>query len=212
MYRLFLILLMMIVNFCNISQAQTSYETDMWNVLLEWDYRDSNLDYEKLSHEFDRISKENKNKWLPKYYSILMKTLGAANENPKKAIEISNGLEKEYLELEKLNPKRDEILILRGMFRSIKIAKDPETYRMTLSSGVLWDYNEALKINPNNPRAMFLSALFNLQSASFWGTDPKRYCTSIYEAKKLFEKEIKDKLEPQWGHFQVEEILNSVCD
>lgn len=192
--------------------AQTTYEREMKNVLMEWDFRNSELDYEKLSNEFERIFKENKNQWLPKYYSILMKTLGAANKNTEEAIQISNDLEKEYLILESLNPDKDEILVLRGMFRAIKVMKDPETYRMTLSSGVLWDYNQASKINPNNPRAVYLSAFFNMQFAPFWGTDAKRYCSALNEAKELFIKENKSELEPQWGQFQVEEILKSVCN
>lgn len=193
-------------------QAQSDYEKDMKAALSEWDFRNSNLDYENLANEFYEIYKANKNQWLPKYYSMLMQTLAATEKDAKQAIEISNRLEKEYLELEKLNPDQDEILVLRGMFRTLKVAKDPETYRMTLSSGVLWDFNEALKINPNNPRATYLSAYFNMQSAPFWESDPKRYCSSMVEAKELFAKENKPELEPQWGEFQVEEILKSVCN
>src|SRR5690606_3033874 len=90
-------------------QAQSDFEKDMNAALSEWDFRNSNLDYENLSNEFEEIYKANKNQWLPKYYSMLMQTLAANEKDAKEAIEISNRLEKEYLELEKLNPDQDEI-------------------------------------------------------------------------------------------------------
>src|SRR5690625_7635039 len=111
-------------------QAQSDYEKDMKAALSEWDFRNSNLDYENLANEFYEIYKANKNQWLPKYYSMLMQTLAATEKDAKQAIEISNRLEKEHLEWEKLNPDQVKFLVLRGMFQILKFDNNLELNRM----------------------------------------------------------------------------------
>lgn len=193
------------------SKAQTSCEVKMNQAFAQWESESPETDYKKLADTFGEIAKENPDNWIPKYYNMFMRTLSAFELSPKAAIQVSNDLEKEYEDLMTLNPNKSEALALRGLFRTLKVAKDPNTYGMTLSSGIIWDYNEALKLDPKNPRAMYLMAQFNMKAAPFWGTDPKKHCAQVEQAKQWFLEEKKAEFEPQWGVTKADEILKSEC-
>ena len=106
---------------------------------------------------------------------------------------------------------QSEVLTLRGLFRTVKVAKDPGTYAMSLSGAIIKDYDDALKLDAKNPRAMYLMAQYNMGGAEFWGKDPKEYCPQIQQAKELLAIEKKENFEPEWGEDQVDEILETTC-
>ncbi len=93
----------------------------------------------------------------------------------------------------------------------MKVAKDPDTYAMSLSGAIIKDYDDALNLNPKNPRALYLMAQYNMGGAEFWGKDPKEYCPQIEQAKTLLVEENDETFEPHWGEQQVDEILTTTC-
>ncbi|MGB6083214.1 hypothetical protein [Moheibacter sp.] len=191
--------------------AQTKYETEMTKALTSFKEAQSPDDMEKAAQHFDRIAKVETQNWLPLYYSIFIRTLNAFSQEKSKAIKTVDELETKYQLLDELAPDNSEVLTLRGLFRTVKVAKDPETYGMPLSGAIIKDYDDALKIDSKNPRALYLMAQYNMGGAEFWGKDPKEYCPQIERAKALFEVENKENFEPGWGEQQVDEILNSTC-
>lgn len=209
MYRIILFMTILVSSwFVN---AQTKYETEMTKALTSFKEAQSPDDMEKAAQHFDRIAKVETQNWLPLYYSIFIRTLNAFSQEKSKAIKTVDELETKYQLLDELAPDNSEVLTLRGLFRTVKVAKDPETYAMPLSGAIIKDYDDALKIDSKNPRALYLMAQYNMGGAEFWGKDPKEYCPQIERAKALFEVENKENFEPAWGEQQVDEILNSTC-
>jgi len=209
MYRIILFMTILVSSwFVN---AQTKYETEMTKALTSFKEAQSPDDMEKAAQHFDRIAKVETQNWLPLYYSIFIRTLNAFSQEKSKAIKTVDELETKYQLLDELAPDNSEVLTLRGLFRTVKVAKDPETYAMPLSGAIIKDYDDALKIDSKNPRALYLMAQYNMGGAEFWGKDPKEYCPQIERAKALFEAENKENFEPGWGEQQVDEILNSTC-
>jgi len=193
------------------SNAQTKYETEMQKALGEFGEAQTADDMEKAAQHFDRIAKVETENWLPLYYSMFIRTLNAFSQDKAQAIKSVDELETKYSTLDALSPGNSEVLTLRGLFRTVKVAKDPGTYAMSLSGAIIKDYEDALKIDSKNPRAMYLMAQYNMGGAEFWGKDPKDYCPQIEQAKAIFGTEKKENFEPKWGEQQVDEILNSTC-
>lgn len=193
------------------AQAQTKYETEMTKALTSFGEAKSADELEKVAQHFDRISKVEKENWLPLYYSMFIRTLNAFGMEKDAAIKKVDEMEGLYSNLETLKGDQSEILTLRGLFRTVKVAKDPMTYGMSLSGAIIKDYEDAMKLNPNNPRAMYLLAQYNMGGAEFWGKDPKSYCPQIEKAKTLYPTEEPKTFDPSWGEQQVDEILNSTC-
>jgi hypothetical protein len=211
MNQIIIILILVISSVLIPVHAQTKYETEMEKALNEFSSSKTADEMEKVAQHFDRIAKVDKENWLPLYYSIFVRTLNAFNMEKEAAIKKVNELEGQYSTLETLDGDQSEILTLRGLFRTVKVAKDPMTYGMSLSGAIIKDYDEALKINPNNPRAMYLMAQYNMGGAQFWGKDPKDYCGPVEKAKTLFPAENPANFLPNWGEQQVDEILNTTC-
>lgn len=212
MQNLFLIITIVLAGIFIPSQAQSKYEAEMEKALTKFGEAKTADDMEKSAQHFDRIAKVETEKWLPLYYSMFIRTLNAFSLDKDKALKQVDELEGLYSNLELMNGiDKSEVLTLRGLFRTVKVAKDPMTYGMSLSGAIIKDYDDAMKLNPNNPRAMYLLAQYNMGGAEFWGKDPKDYCPQIEKAKTLFGTEKKKGFEPKWGEQQVDEILDSTC-
>ncbi len=210
MYRIVLIISLLVVGW--FVEGQSKYETEMQKALTSFGSAESADDMEKAAQHFDRIAKVEKENWLPLYYAMFIRTLNAFGAEKNAAIKKVDELEGLYSGLEAMkDADKSEILTLRGLFRTVKVAKDPQTYGMSLSGAIIKDYDDALKINPNNPRAMYLMAQYNMGGAEFWGKDPKEYCPQISKAKSLFPTQKTEGFFPHWGEEQVDEILNSTC-
>ena len=211
MQNLWIIITLLLMSLFTQSKAQTSYDAEMEKAISEFQQSETLVDFDKTAQHFDQIAQSNPDNWLPVYYSMFMKTLAAFQMEPKQALKTSDRLDDQFQKLESLNPNESEALILRALYRTVKVAKDPQRYGMTLPSAIIRDYNEALRLEPENPRATYLMAQFNMESAPYWGKDPKQYCPQIEQAKQLFLKEEKSDFEPNWGEDRTDEILNNLC-
>lgn len=212
MQNLILIITIVLAGILLPSNAQSKYETEMGKALAKFGEAQTADDMEKAAQHFDRIAKIETEKWLPLYYSMFIRTLNAFSMDKDKALKQVDELESLYAILEQMNEiDKSEVLTLRGLFRTVKVAKDPMTYGMTLSGAIIKDYDDALKLNAENPRAMYLLAQYNMGGAEFWGKDPKDYCPQVEAAKTIFKTENKEGFQPKWGEQQVDEILNSTC-
>lgn len=209
MYRIILLISLFLAGL--FANAQSRYETEMQKALAKFGEAQTADDMEKAAQHFDRIAKVEAENWLPLYYSMFIRTLNAFSQDKAKAIKSVDELEAKYETLSTLAPDNSEVLTLRGLFRTVKVAKDPQTYGMSLSGAIIKDYEDALKINPENPRAMYLMAQYNMGGAEFWGKDPKEYCPQVEKAKSLFSTQKTDGFAPKWGEQQTDEILNSTC-
>lgn len=212
MQKLIIILTLFLVGWLIPANGQTAFDNEMQSALKQFQTTGSTELILKSAAQFDQISKENPENWLPLYYSILAKSIAAFSLDTENAIKIANTLEKDYDKLMLLNPDESEALTLRAFFRTVKLAKDPQNYGMVLPSAIIADYNHAIQLKPENPRPLYLLAQFNMKSAPYYGNDPKVYCPMIHSAMELFQKEIKNTLFPNWGEDKAAEIIKTECD
>lgn len=211
MYQIMITLLIFLAGVLTSVSAQSKYETEMQKALTEFHEAESSDAMEKAAQHFDRISKVESENWLPAYYAIFIRALEAFSMDKQDAIKKADELESLCSNLENMNPDQSEVLTLRGLIRTVKVAKDPQTFGMTLSSAIIKDYEDALKLNPKNPRAMYLMAQYNMGGAQFWGKDPKSYCPQVESSKKLILEEKQEGFKPHWGEQQIDEILETTC-
>src|SRR5690606_525886 len=145
--------------------AQTKYETEMTKALTSFKEAQSPDDMEKAAQHFDRIAKVETQNWMPLYYSIFIRTLNAFSQEKSTAINTVDELESKYQLLDEVALDNSEVLTLIGLFRTVKVAKDPETYAMPLSGAIIKDYDDSLKIESKSPRALNLMAQSNMGGA-----------------------------------------------
>lgn len=203
-------LLFLLLNF-NFLQAQLPFEPELKAALTIFEQAESVKDFNQSIKIIDPIVKSYPDEWLPLYYAILIRTEIAYLQPKSKSFKTISLLESQFEKLNELKPGDSEVLTLRAYFRTIKVLKEPETYRMVLSSAVIKDYGDAITLNPVNPRPQFLLAAFQMSQASFWKKAPKLYCKPLTEAKTLFQKETQADLLPHWGERQTDELLENHC-
>lgn len=190
--------------------GQTAYENAMNSTMNKWENAKSTEELIAVSNQFKRISAKETEKWEPLYYSILVRTLNAFAQSKDDAFKALEEIESDYENLILL-ADNDETKVLKGLFLTVKVAKDPMTYGATLSPIIMKTYNEALAMNPNNPRALLNLAEYEMGGAKFWGKDPKDYCPKIEKSVELFKAEEKDGFVPRWGLERAEQVLTESC-
>lgn len=190
--------------------SQAMYENAMNSAMENWEKASTTEDFTAVANQFDRIAAKETDKWEPLYYAMLVKSVQGFNLPKDEALKQVERLELDYAKLTQLI-NNDETKVLEGIFKTVKLAKDPMTYGPTLPQEIMAIYTEALKINPNNPRAIANSAEFDMGAAEYFGQDPKIHCPKIEKAIELFKKEEKDGYKPTWGQSRAEKVLAEKC-
>lgn len=185
--------------------AQTNYQTGMQKAF-------GLLEQGKLteaSNIFERISKAEKENWLPSYYAgyvTALSSFGVTNE-----VTLKSKLEKAEAflnEAASISPNNPEIMIAQALHNTAYIAFDGQKYGMTLSGKNTQIYAKALQIAPNNPRVVLGNAEWNMGSAKFFGKSTKPYCDEIKRAIELGKKEKNDiEFYPKFMIERAEQVL-----
>ena len=90
------------------------------------------------------------------------------------------------------------------------IMLNPEANGVKYFGDVLRFYDEAKEANGDNPRPVFLSAVFEQNLPEF--VRPKRdFCEEVAKAKELFKKQDKTVLKPYWGESFIK-MFAGKCD
>lgn len=166
--------------------AQTNYDKGMSKAFDLW----SKNKTQEASQLFERISKAEKDNWLPSYYVASIEIL--TSFGVKDEVTLNSKLKKAQVFLnnaEKISPNNPEIIIHQALLNTAYINFDGQKYGMILSGKNIALYEKALKIAPNNPRVVFSKAEWEMGSARFFGKTTKPYCIQIEKAIKLFKDE-----------------------
>jgi len=166
--------------------AQTTYDKGMLKAFDLWEQNKT----QEASQLFERISKAEKENWLPSYYVAIIEILDAFSI--KDEVKLNSKLEKAqtFLNIAKsISPNNPEIIIREALLNTAYINFDGQKYGMTLSGKNNGFYKKALQIAPNNPRVILAKAEWDMGTAKFFGKSTKPYCNQIEKAILLFEKE-----------------------
>lgn len=190
--------------------AQTPYENAMNSAMENWKKAKTAKEVIAVSNQFERIANKESDNWIPGYYAILTRVTNAFALEKEEAFNELEKVESDYQNLVEISDN-DEVKVLKGMFLTVKVAKDPMIYAPTLSEEIMKTYQIALKENPENPRAMLILAEYEMEGAKYWGKDPKSYCSEIEKSIELFKSEKSKDFSPKWGLERAEQVFETNC-
>tara|TARA_R110002074_G_scaffold341316_1_gene511883 strand:+ start:424 stop:1047 length:624 start_codon:yes stop_codon:yes gene_type:complete len=185
--------------------AQSKYQSGMQKAFGLWGQGKMT----EASNLFERISKAEKENWLPSFYAgytIVLSSFGVKDEAT-----LKSKLEKAEAFLNEaalISPNNPEIMIIQALHNTAYIAYDGQKYGMTLSGKNSQIYAKAIALAPNNPRVILGNAEWNMGSAKFFGKSTKPYCDEIKRAIDLGKNE-KNEVEfyPKFQVPRAEQVL-----
>lgn len=184
--------------------AQNQYEKGMTKAFKLW--QENKLT--EASALFERISKAEKDKWLPSYYVATIEIVSSFGLKDETKLNAKLKKAQEFLDEAKLIfPDNPEIIINQALLNTAYIAFDGQKYGMTLSMKNTQLYQKALQLAPNNPRVVLGKAEWDIGSARFFGKPIEPYCKDVKRALTLFEKEELPKFYPKYGKERAEEVV-----
>ncbi|GLB50232.1 tetratricopeptide repeat protein [Neptunitalea lumnitzerae] len=187
--------------------SQTAYEKGMNKAFATWGEGNS----VEASNLFERISKAEKDNWIPLYYVAQVNILHSFGEKDKTQLQLKLDKAKEALEKAKeLSPDNAELLVLEALHNTAWIAFDGATYGMTLGGPTTEIYNKAVALAPDNPRVVYCFAEWNMGMASYFGKDTTPYCNDMKKAIELFSTFKNETLfYPSWGLDRAEQLYKN---
>ena len=185
--------------------AQKNFETEMSKSLTEWKQTNSSANFEQLSKDFP-------NEWLPKYYLAFSEVLSTfenknAEENYKNLDEAKTIIEA----LQADNLMNPEILNLKALYLTAEIVQNPMQKGAENTPIIQQLYAKSLMLNPSNPRSVLGLAEFNINLANYSGADITQDCKNVKKSLALFDADQPKKNEPKWGKDRAESLLNNQC-
>ncbi|MDT7832819.1 hypothetical protein RQM59_10545 [Flavobacteriaceae bacterium S356] len=191
------------------TSAQTQYEKGMTKAFELWGQGKLTAS----ANLFERISKAEKDNWLPSYYAGYVTVMSAFGIKDEATLKVTLDKAKSLLgAAEAISPNNPEIMIMQALHNTAYIAFDGQKYGMTLSGKNVEIYTKALKIAPNNPRVILGKAEWDMGGAKFFGKSVEPYCKDIQRALELFKTEkVTKKFYPSWGKERAEQVLAQSC-
>ncbi len=163
----------------------------------------------EVSNLFERISKAEKDNWLPPFYAGYIQVLSAFGVKDESVLKAKIDKARLFLdEAAKISPNNPEIMIIQALANTAYIAFDGQKYGMTLSGKNVEIYTKAIQIAPENPRVILSKAEWDMGGAKFFGKSTEPYCKDVEKAIALFKKEtVTEKFYPKWGLERAEQVL-----
>ncbi len=145
------------------------------------------------------------NSWSSNYYLCYFYLLVAMEmDNEDQKMVYYNSFMKQYEVAEKLaktDQEKSELLTLLAFLKIDLLTVDPLKYGKELSGEITDLFNEAIELFPNNPRAIYLNAIYKTGMANFFKKEGN-FCNEFLQANKLFIKAYVHQdnyLLPKWG-------------
>lgn len=185
--------------------AQSNYEKGMQEAFQFWG---QNKPTEAINL-FERISKAEKDNWLPSYYAAQINITRSFGERDVEKLTAQLNKAQEALNAATaISTDNPEIMVMQALLHTAWVAYDGATYGMTLSGKIVGLYSKALTIAPNNPRVVYSKARWDIGGAQFFGSDTAPFCKDIEKSIELFATfDAKTPFHPSWGKDQAEKAL-----
>lgn len=185
--------------------AQSQYEKGMTKAFELWKTNKTT----EAAQLFERISKAEKDNWLPSYYAANIEIIESFQIKDETILTAKLTKAQGFLDVAKsISPENPEILITQALLNISYMVFDGQKYGMTMSMKNADLYAKALKIAPNNPRVILSKAESDMGAARFFGQSTEPFCNNVKKAIALGKEEkITEKFYPRFNVQRAEEVL-----
>ncbi len=209
MKRITLFFFVLGLNLDLLSAQDNDYKTNMKEVVESIQSSDFGEDLTPYANQMERIAAVEKKEWLPLYWAsfcYMMKAyMEPVNEKKDQLLEKSEQL---IATADSLQPKNDEIAVLRANIASARLAVDPMSRWMKygpISAGFI---TQAKGINPDNPRIALHEAQGTFYTPEAYGGGKEKALPLIKTAIDLFAKfKPASEIMPNWGESAAQYLL-----
>ncbi len=185
------------------------YEQAMGKALETLNQAATADDFIQAANTFERIALNEKNEWLPLYYSayanIVVCYTGAETAQVDAYLDKAQNFIDRAL---KIAPRESELFALQAFLYPARITVDPMGRGVEYMGKMTQTLDEAIKLNPENPRSYYLRAITTLNMPEAFGGG-SAVAKPIFEtAKEKFDTfQPETNLSPNWGKEQNEQEL-----
>ncbi len=148
------------------TSAQTQYEKGMNKAYELWSQNKTS----EAINLFERISKAEKDNWLPSFYAGYITILSSFSIKDETTLTSKLNKAKSFLNnAASISPNNPEILIVQALHNTAYINFDGQKYGMTMSGKNSAIYEKALQIVPKKPKSNLKKSRMGYRcSTVFW--------------------------------------------
>ena len=210
MKRTSLIISMLLLSFSNLFAQNPAYTKAMEGLVAEIQGTQFGTSLQASANKMERIAATEKTEWLPNYwvaYCYMMDSYSEKDDDKKDLL-----LDKADVfveKIEKLNPKSEEVEILKANIANARMAVSPSIRWMTYGGKVSKAIGAAQKINAENPRIALLEGQGLFYTPAMFGGGKDKAKPVLEKAMQQFAKfKPVSNLYPNWGESTVKWLLS----
>ena len=160
--------------------------------------------------QLERIAAAEPNEWLPNYWAAYgLANLTYAETDADKKDLLLDKADKLLAAAEKMQPKNDEIEVLKAYLAGARMAVAPQDRWQKYGGAVATGLKNATQLNPENPRAKLLEAQGIFYTPEAYGGGKKKSIPMFEEALQKFSKfKPASSIAPSWGERAAQWLLS----
>jgi tetratricopeptide (TPR) repeat protein len=187
--------------FGTLAQDNERYLSAMKKNVLCLDTINTQADYAKVMHAFERIAKVEKSEWLPNYYiAFCAGVLAGKEKNNNLAEELTDKAEAYLAIADSLSPQNSEIYVLKAQIAFTEIKVNVMERGMKNAMQASRYLTQALQYDNQNPRAYLMIGMGKYSMPEQVGGSKKAACEYFHQAYSLLKKQVQDDTKPHWGN------------
>lgn len=184
----------------------------MKSTVIALDSAKGSAEYKKVASEFEQIAEQEKNEWLPYYYSGICYVLIALEKKGKDTDIWCDKAECFFKKADSLSENNSEVKVLKSMIIAARISVHKAQRGQKYGAMALKLADEAIKLNPKNPRAYLQKATIVYHTPEVIGGGLKKAKPHAELAVEKFNTYKKESfIFPHWGKPRAEKLLKQCC-
>jgi hypothetical protein len=212
MKRILLVVSILSVFFTKTFAQNPAYVSAMENavgLLSEFENIENN---KQAVSQLERIAAAEPKEWLPNYWAAYgLANLSYAETDADKKDIILDKADKFLAAAEKLQPKNDEIEVMKAYLASARMTVAPQDRWQKYGGMVAKSLQNAIKLNPENPRAKLLEAQGIYYTPEAFGGGKKKSQPIFEEALNKFSKfKPASSIAPNWGERAAQWLISQI--
>lgn len=188
---------------------------DLQSLAARIDKASTVKEFQDLANEFDQLTAQQSNNWLPWYYAAFCNAkIGWLYMNDGEKIEpfankADEQIKKAYRLLDTATQKKElsEVYVVLSMVNRAKVYINPMTYGRTYGPPAGRYTQSARRTNPDNPRALYIEGWEKYATPKMYGGDLKKAKELLEAAKQKLNADNNAGTSPHWGIKETEELL-----